>query len=412
MKLNDNKPLFTLFLIMLTSVPMFSTDMYLPALPKMVELFGASLKLINLTLILFFIFFAGSSLFWGTLSDKYGRRPILLVSLGAYAASGLLCAMAGNVYQLIALRAMQGIGGGAAMAISMAIVKDVFSGKARERILVYQSCIMSVAPVVAPIVGAGILRFTSWRGTFVVLCIFGAILFLGSLLMREPDGFVKASDKNLRKTFGSLKILAQSPGFMLPLVLFSIAGMPILMFVGSASDIYISYFGLSEQTFGFFFGFNAAASAIGPFVYILLSRRFSPQALIQLSFFLMAASGLWVVVSGNYSPMVFALAAMPLALGTGLNRPPGMNIMLEQGKQDSGAASSLINFTFITTGSIGLFLISLDWRDRILVYGMAALCTGLFALLFWPKTWEKCNPSLLYAKKPKIKAGTSKAGLH
>lgn len=400
MKLNDNKPLFSIYLVMLTTVPMFSTDMYLPALPNMAELFGVSLKMVNLTLILFFIFFAGSSLFWGPLSDKFGRRPILLISLGTYAATSLLCAMAENVYQLIALRALQGIGGGAALAISMAIVKDVFSGKARERILVYQSCIMSVAPVVAPIAGAGILRFTSWRGTFVVLCLFGAILFLGSLFIREPNGFVKASDKGLRKTFGRLKFLALSPGFMLPLALFSIAGMPVFMFVGSAADIYISYFGLSEQAFGVFFGFNAAASAIGPFVYIMLSRRFSPQALIRLSFFLMAASGLWVVVSGDYSPMTFALTAMPLALGTGLNRPPGMNIMLEQGEQDSGAASSLINFTFITTGSIGMFLISLDWQDRILVYGTAAFCTGLFALMFWPKTWEKCNPSLLYATKP------------
>lgn len=412
MKLNDNKPLFTIFLVMLTTVPMFSADMYLPALPKMAELFGASLKLVNLTLILFFIFFAGSSLFWGTLSDKYGRRPILLISLGTYAGTSLLCAMAGNIYQLIALRALQGIGGGAAMAISMAIVKDVFIGKARERILVYQSCIMSIAPVVAPIAGAGILRLTSWRGTFMVLCLFGAILLLGSLLMREPDGFIKAPEKNLRKTFGSLKTLAQSQEFILPLALFSIAAMPVLMFVGSASDIYISNFGLSEQAFGFFFGFNAAASATGPFVYILLSRRFSPQSLIGLSFFLMAASGLWVVLSGNYSPVVFALSAMPLALGTGLNRPPGMNIMLEQGKKDSGAASSLINFSIIATGSIGMLLISLDWEDRILVYGMTALFTGLFALLFWPKTWEKCNPSLIYVKKPKMEANASKGGLH
>jgi DHA1 family bicyclomycin/chloramphenicol resistance-like MFS transporter len=399
MKLNDSKSLFAAFIIMLTTVPMFSTDMYLPALPKMVELFGGSLKLVNMTLIVFFVLFAASSLIWGTLSDKYGRKPVLVISLGTYAVSSLLCAFSGNIYQLILFRALQGAGGGAAMAISMALVKDVFTGKARERVLVYQSCIMSIAPVVAPIAGAGILRFTSWHGTFVVLFVFGVILFLGSLLMREPSSFIKDPDKNLRKTFGSLKTLAGSPGFALPLILFSVSAMPILMFVGSASDIYISNFGLSEQSFGFFFGFNAAIAAIGPFVYILLARRFSPQALIGLSFFLMAASGLWVVLSGNYSPIIFALAATPLALGTGLNRPPGMNIMLEQGKQDAGAASSLINFMFIATGCVGMFFISLDWENRILVYGISALGTGLFALLFWPKAWEKCNPALLYAGK-------------
>lgn len=401
MKLNDNKPLFTAFLIMLTTVPMFSTDMYLPALPKMVELFGSPLKLVNITLIVFFVLFAASSLIWGPLSDKYGRKPILLIALSVYAVSSLLCVISGNIYQLILFRALQGIGGGAAMAISMALVKDVFTGKARERVLVYQSCIVSIAPVVAPIAGAGILQYTSWRGTFVVLFVFGVILILGSLLMQEPSSFVNDPHKNIRKTFGGLKTLAQSPGFALPLMLFSISGMPILMFVGSASDIYISNFGLSEQSFGFYFGFNAAISAIGPFAYILLARRFSPQALIGLSFFLMAASGLWVVLSGNCSPIIFALAATPLALGSGLNRPPGMNIMLEQGKQDAGAASALINFMFIAMGCVGMFFISLDWENRILVYGISALCTGLFALLFWPKAWEKCNPAPLYAGKQK-----------
>lgn len=412
MKLNDNKTLFTTFLILLTTVPMFSTDMYLPAMPKMVELFGTSLKLVNITLVVFFVFFAASSLVWGTLSDKYGRRPILLVSLSTYTATGFLCAISGDIHQLIAYRGLMGIGGGAAMAISMAIVKDVFSGKDRERMLVYQSCVMSLAPVVAPIAGAGILRFTSWRGTFVVLGAFGTLLLLGSLLMGEPSAYTKDPHKTLGKTFRSLKTLAKSPGFILPLVIFSIGGMTILMFVGCASDIYITHFGLNEQAFGFFFGFNAAITSIGPFVYILLARRFTPQSLIGLSFFLIAASGLVVVLTGHYSPIVFALAATPLALGTGLNRPPSMNIMLEQGKKDSGAASSLINFTFLATGCVGLFFISLDWQNRILVYGLSALGTGLFALGFWPKTWKKCNPSLLYAKKPKMEAGTLKGGLH
>lgn len=407
MKLNDNKPLFTTFLILLTTVPMFSTDMYLPAMPKMVELFGP-LKLVNLTLVVFFIFFAASSLVWGTLSDKYGRRPILLASLSTYTAAGFLCAISGDIYQLITWRALMGIGGGAAMAIAIAIVKDVFNGKDRERMLVYISCVMSLAPVVAPITGAAILKFTSWRGTFVVLGAFGTLLLLGSLLMREPSAFTKDPYKTLGKTFSSLKTLVKSPGFALPLAIFSIGGMTILMFVGCASHIYITHFGLNEQAFGFFFGFNAAITSIGPFLYILLAKRFTPQSLIGLSFFLIAASGLGVVLTGHYSPIVFALAAMPLALGTGLNRPPAMNIMLEQGKKDSGAASSLINFTFLATGSIGLFFISLDWRNRILVYGISALGTGLFALLFWPKTWEKCDPSLLDTKKPEMEAGTSK----
>lgn len=153
MKINDNKLLLVAYLIVLYTVPIVSTDMYLPAVPGMMALFDAPLELLNLTLALFFIPFAASALIRGTLSDKYGRRPILLISLTLYVLTSFLCMIAANVYQLIFLRAFQGIGGGAAMAISMAIVKDVFEGRERERVLVYLSSLMAVAPVVAPIMG-------------------------------------------------------------------------------------------------------------------------------------------------------------------------------------------------------------------------------------------------------------------
>ena len=393
MEINRNKPLMVAFLITLTTVPIFSTDMYLPALPKMVELFGSSLKLVNLTLVVFFVLFAVSSLVWGTLSDKYGRKPILRMSLSTYVAASFLCAFADSIPQLILFRALQGIGGGAAMAVSMAMVKDIFTGQERERVLVYQSSLMAVAPIIAPMVGAQVLHHTSWRGTFLILGVFGFLLLLSSLFIKETAA--KNSGKNIIKTFGSLKILLQNPAFAAPLMLFAVAGLPILMFVGSASDIYISQFGLSEQTFSYFFGFNATMSIIGPFFYIFLAKRLATQKIISMAFFMVAISGIWLILSGNHSPVMFALAILPCGLGSSLNRPPSMNILLEQGRQDSGAASSLINFSFLITGCIGMFFISLDWENRILVFGLSALFSGIVALIFWPSTWKKCNPSLL-----------------
>jgi DHA1 family bicyclomycin/chloramphenicol resistance-like MFS transporter len=263
-------------------------------------------------------------------------------------------------------------------------------------VLIYQSSLMAVAPILAPIIGAEILRLTSWQGTFVLLGVFGALLLLGSLLISEPSR--KQSDKSLLQTFGNLKTLIRTPGFVSPLLLFALAGIPILMFIGSATDIYITGFGLSEQTFSMFFGFNAAVTVIGPFAYMLLAKRLSTQAIIGLAFLLTAVSGLWIFVSGDHSPIIFALAAIPGALGSSLNRPPSMHIMLEQGRQDTGAASSLMNFTFLTAGCIGMVFISLDWENRIWVYGLATLFCGLFSLVLWPKAWKKCDPAQLKIK--------------
>jgi DHA1 family bicyclomycin/chloramphenicol resistance-like MFS transporter len=212
-------------------------------------------------------------------------------------------------------------------------------------------------------------------------------------LLREPSALDKDHQKTLRNTFSNLKRLAISPGFALPLGIFAVAGIPILMFVGGAADIYISGFGVSEQMFSIFFGFNAAFYSLGPFVYIWMARRFRVPTLIGLSFVLSVASGLFVILFGHQSPYLLSLAVVPFALGNGINRPPGMNILLEQGKEDAGAASSLANFTFLVTGCLGILLISLDWDDRIFVLGLAYLVTGVFALLSWPSVWKKCNPA-------------------
>lgn len=384
-----HKRLLMTFIIALTTVPIFSTDMYLPALPTMVALFGVPLKLVNLTLVLFLIFFAGSTLIWGTMSDKYGRRPILLIAITAYTLAGFGCATAATIHSLIVFRALQGIGGGAAAAISMAVVKDLFSGRQRERLLVYQGSLMSIAPIVAPIVGAQMLLWTSWRGTFVVLTFFGILLLLGTLFYRESAP--ADPNKSVAQTLGNLGKLVMVPAFVLPLAVFSVVGLPILMYVGGSADIYISHFGLSERLFSFYFGFNALFSVVAPFGYIVLSRHIKAQTIIVWCFAGVALSGVCLIVWGPAGPVPFALSCVPASLALSLMRPPCMNILLEQGKEDAGAASSLMNFCFIAGGCLAMVFISLEWQSRILVFGLTNLLCALFALALWPLTWRKIN---------------------
>ena len=374
-------------IILLSTVPIFSTDMYLPAIPKMVEGFGAPLKMVNLTLVLFLIFFAGSSLIWGTLSDKYGRKPVLLISTGIYSLASFLCAASDSVYHLIGFRMLQGIGGGAAMTMAMAMVKDAFIGKKRERVLVYQSSLMAVAPIIAPVIGAQVLRFTTWRGTFFILSAMGLLLFGGSLFLSETAE--KYPQKSVFQTLGNIKSLVGTASFFWPLVLVALSGIPILLFVGGASDIYITHFGLSEQKFSLFFGFNSAFSVLGPFLYIIASKKFDINGILRFSFFFIAIDGLCIYYFGQWGPYAFALSVVPGTLAGAILRPPSMNLLLEQGRKDAGTASSLMNFTFLTTGSIGMLIISLDWSDRISIFALVTLLSGLLPFLIWPFAWRK-----------------------
>ena len=124
-----------LFITLMNMFIPLSTDLYLPALPGMSEVWGVPGSLTNLTLVAFFFFYAVGTLFWGPMSDKYGRKKILTVGAGIYTLSSMACALSVNVYMLIAARVVQGIGAGSITAVSMALIKDCFGGKQRETIL-------------------------------------------------------------------------------------------------------------------------------------------------------------------------------------------------------------------------------------------------------------------------------------
>ena len=164
----------------IASFPALSTDLYLPALPTMSEQLNCSVPLVNLSLSVFFISISISSLFWGPLSDKYGRKPIMVIGIPLYVVSSFFCVVSQNVFQLIAARMFQAIGAGAAMAVNMAVVKDVFPGRKRERTFALVSMLTGVIPVVAPVIGAYVLKLTSWRGAFGVLTLIGALVFVFS----------------------------------------------------------------------------------------------------------------------------------------------------------------------------------------------------------------------------------------
>ena len=391
MEQKNKKPWLLAYLIFLGALPPLTTDMYLPALPKMVVQFDSTLGLVNLTLVLFFVFFSASILTWGTLSDKYGRKPIIVFCMSLYIISSLLCSIAGGVYQLILFRAIQAVGGGASVAVSMAIMKDAFEGRERERALSLVGIFMVVAPITAPTIGAMILRFMTWRGIFIVLAGFGVIALIGAMFLNETAR--KEPDKGLIKTLANLLVVLRNPGFTYPLPLFALMSFPVFIFIASSSDIYISRFGLSEQAYGLFFGGNAAFSALGPVVFMIVSRRFLTQKIIAASFFLTLMSGLLILLLGSKGPLFFAASVVPSSLAASMLRPPSTNLLLEQVKKDAGAASSLMNFSFVFIGSLGMYFISLDWDHRILMVGLVYLVVGMITLFLWPLAWRKCRTS-------------------
>lgn len=372
---------FIIFVAFLSAFVPLSTDLYLPALPHMVESFKTTVALLNMTLILFFLFYALGMLLWGPLSDKYGRRPILLTGLTIYTLSSILCALAGSVHLLIIFRIFQAIGSGAVVSVSLATIKDSYAGRKRVLILAIVQSMAMLAPVIAPVIGAIILKFFSWHGVFWILSIVGILALTGGVLMQET--IPSYSNENIFRTIGRIGVVIRNPRYTVLLVIFAIQMLPLLAYISVSSYIYIDGFGVSEQVYSYFYAFNAIFSVIAPLFYMKLSNYCKNKPIITTSFFIIIISGILIITIGRFSPFLFALSILPATLAGNLIRPPSTNLILEQQQKDTGTASSLMSFSYTIMGSIGMMLISLSYGNRIFIMGFMYIIIGGISLIGW-----------------------------
>lgn len=375
-----------------------STDLYLPALPQMADNFHASPSLINLTLTLFFIFYAAATLFWGPLSDKYGRKPILITGLILYTTASVLCALSTNVYQLIGFRVLQAVASGAATSVGSAIVKDVYEGRKREAALALVFSMMMIAPIIAPVIGAFVLGITSWRGIFWALSGAGILAFAGAIAMEET--IKQRSTGNILQSVSRLGVVLKNPGFTSLLLTFALRSIPLMAFISSSSYIYIDQFGLSAKVYSYFFAGNAVFMVLGPMVYMRISRRAKSNTIISVCYLVLSLSGLFICILGNLSPWWFAVSLLPSTLAGSIIAPPSANLMLEQQKEDTGSASSLMNSSITIMGSVGMMLISLSWDNRIWVLGALNLIFGLLSLFLWQSVSK--GPHVVQVRHDKV----------
>ena len=369
------------FLALLSAFVPLSTDLYLPALPGMARYFDAPAYQTNLTLILFFIFYSLATLVWGPFSDKYGRRPILLAGLTVYAIASGLCAVASSIYLLMVFRVLQALGAGAASAVGMAIVKDVYRGRKRESTLALVQSLTVISPIVAPMLGAVLLRITSWRGTFVAQTILGIVVVAASVAFRET--LEERSSGSVAHTLGRLVVVIKNPAFASLLLVFSATNIPSMAFITASSYIYQDHFGLTSQAYSYYFALNSIAFVIGPLLYIKLSARFDRRPIITVCLAITVLGGLLVLLLGRLEPWVFALTLLPATIPKSCSTPPGTYLMLDQQKADTGSASALMGSAFTVMGSIGMIFISFDWGDLVQALGALYMVFGVLCLAGW-----------------------------
>ncbi len=368
-------------LALLTAFPAFSTDMILPAIPFLAVTWDKPLAVVNLILICFFVTYGFFLLIYGPISDRYGRRRPLIAGISLYIFASMLCALANSASMLIAFRILQAAGAAASASLSMAMTKDIFSGKERERILAYIAVIMALAPMFAPIMGGWVLVYLSWHWIFFAQGMMGVIGLLG--VLRTPETLKEASETPLSRVMHSYGKLLLNKKYVIMVLVMSISLLPLYSFIAGSSAVYINGFGLSEQNFSYLFAFNALALMAGSMSCLKLTERTKSKYLITAGFAGIVLGGILILTIGQRGPWSFAIPMAMITYSIGISRPPSNHLVLEQVRRDAGSASSLLIFTYFTLGAAGMWLVSQNWLERIQILGTIALICGVLVLGAW-----------------------------
>lgn len=371
------------FIILANTIIPFSIDMYTPAVPSLPGYFGTTEQMVNFTLMGFFFVLTIASLLFGPVSDRFGRKPVLVGSLVAYTAGGILCAIAPSIGALIAARLVQALGAGALMAVSMALVKDCFVESRREQMIAIIQVLSVVGPVIAPLIGGILLQFFSWRASFVALAIFGATCLVLALLYEESLPENERNDGGIIATLGGLVTVGRNKAFTVLLLTVALFNVAFSAYLAVGSYIYIDFFGTTPQQYTYFFAVTAAFTALGPFIWMKARTRTTPRRFTHVMIALGFASSFILLAVGESSVFVFCGALILFATIQSAIRPYTTNILLSQQKGDTGSASSLIGFTVSMFGVVGMSVIVAPWPTYIFGIGAIMLvCTTLSCILW------------------------------
>ncbi len=339
---------FAVLLAALVAFQAISTDLYLPSLPSLTADLATEIGAAQLTLSSFLVGFGSGQLFWGALSDRFGRRPVLLAGLGAYLLSSLACAAASSIGLLIAFRLLQGASACAAVVLGRAVVRDLWPPQEAARVLSFLASAMAVAPMAGPVLGGWLTELWGWRANFLALALFGVLVLAGTWWrLRETNRMRDPRALEGRRLAAGCRIILTNRMFLLHTLAAAFAYSGIFTFISASSFVLIELVGLTPFLYGAAFATAAFGYMLGGFASGRLNARLGIPGLLRTGSviaLLSACAGLaWNAVAAPSFPGI-VLPVFCYMFGAGFVLPAAMAGAIGPFPERAGTASALLGF--------------------------------------------------------------------
>lgn len=369
----------TLYVLIVTGVLSafgpFVTDFYLPALPALGGYFRTTASMVQLSLTLSMVGLAFGQLVIGPLSDKYGRKPPLLVSLALFSLSTIGCLYAKGIHGFIFFRLLQGLAGAGGVVVSRSIATDLYRGRELTRFFSMLSSVQGIAPIGAPVLGGLLLEVMDWKGIFWVLFVLGLLLMAALMFFRESLPADRRSQGSVSSTFRHYLPVLRHPQFMYYVWIQAFAMGVMFVYIAASPFIFQTHFGMSPLAYSLCFGVNAVGIMIGS---LAVSRFADTRSALQtgvkgfgclsllVAVALLSGSSVWVVEGALFLFLLFL----------GVILPSSTTLALDLERENSGNASALLGFLTFIFGGVLSPLTGLGDMLATTALLMMACCAG------------------------------------
>ena len=397
--------LVVVFLATLLGIQPVTTDLYLPALPALTSSFSAPIAQAQLTLSALLLAFGVSQLVWGPLSDRFGRRPILLIGLAAYVVAAIGSTLAPSMLQLIVWRTLQGVAMGAVVMCARALVRDLYQPQDGARVMSKGLSGLGVLACISAPVGGLLAQHHGWRAALLAVAVFGALAltlvvlrFKETLISKNFDALQPAT---LVKTWRSI---LSNPTFLAFSALSVASYGGLFTFLASSSFVFITVLGLSKTQFGMVMFFTSISYVAGTFVCRRLLLRFNVQQTVAIAALISLAGGTLmggIAMAGVVSVWAVLLPLGLFMLGHGIHQPCGQSGAIGPFPKSAGAASAMNGFFMMVVAfGIGSWLgVRLDGTVLPLTNGVW-FWSVLIALSAWLLVRKYGHQLVTVAAKP------------